>query len=98
MMAFHFQIALKPTDYDRGQGELVDGYAAGSVKVVSHRIRRCARIQERQHAVEKTFPPLRVEPAIDIRHRQMICRKRELPSTGFAPVERAGPTRAERRG
>src|SRR5271156_6373321 len=97
-MAFHSQIALKPADYDRSQRELLNGYAAGSVKIVSHRIRRCGRIQERQHAIKKTSPPLRIEPAIDVRRRQMICRKRELPSTGFAPVERAGPTRAERRG
>src|ERR1700723_2064724 len=97
MVASDAQIALESEHDDGSQRELVDDYAAGGTKIVRHGVRRRARIQERQHTVQKAFPPLRIEPTIYVRGGQVVSRKSELPFTGCVVIERTAPTGAKSR-
>src|ERR1700735_333379 len=97
MVASDSQIALEPMNDDGSQRELIDSYAASGTKIVRHGIRGRARIQERQHAVEKAFPPPRIEPTIYVRSRQVVSRKSKLPFTGCAVIERTAPMGAKSR-
>src|SRR5580693_1235807 len=74
--------------------------ASFCAKIFRDGIRGRAGIQEWQHAVQKTLPPARIEPAIQVREGKRVGGERELPCSDVvmpivAAIERAGPARAE---
>src|SRR5580692_9524985 len=72
--------------------------ASFCAKIFRDGIRGRAGIQEWQHAVQKTLPPARIEPAIQVREGKRVGGERELPCSDVvmpivAAIERAGPAR-----
>src|SRR5277367_2103310 len=84
------------TDDQRLQRKLIERNVSTGSKIFRRGTRLCARVKKRQHAVEKTLPPRRIEPSIEIRCREMVRRERKLPIAGWiAAVEGTAPARSE---
>src|SRR6185437_2942557 len=90
------QISRQILKGERRCGKFVHAEAPRTAQIIGHR--RCrTEIQKRQHPVDKTLSPPRIEPAVKVGRGYRICRQRELPlPRGIGTIERPAPMRTKR--